>query len=244
MSRRLYAVHRWIAALAGAQLLVWTVSGLVFSLVPEESVSGSPVAHAHESPIPDAPGALDPGEALRRAAVEGAKGASKIELRSSPAGLYYVVRGSSGPLRLDARTGALAPVTLAEAEETARRDQPGRPPVASSSLVERDARSEYRTKPLPAFRVELADGRGTVVYVDAKTGDVTARRGSVWRVYDALYLLHTMDYGARGSVNSPLLAAASLLGLVTVVSGLVVWGARILARRRAARRAAATAGGG
>lgn len=237
MSRRLYALHRWIAALALAQLLVWTTTGLVFSLLPEASVSGSPAPRAHEAPIPDAAGALDPGEALRRAAAEGVRGATKIELRGSPSGLYYLVRGEGGPLRLDARTGAVAPVTPAEAEETARRDQPGRPAASSSTLVERDPLPEYRTKALPAFRVALSDGRGTVVYVDAKTGDVTARRSDAWRTFDSLFLLHTMDYGAKGTLNNPILTAGAALGLLTVLSGWVVWLVRIVARARRSKAA-------
>jgi len=239
MSRRLYAIHRWIAAVALAQLLVWTATGFLFSVLPEDSVRGGLAPRAHEVPIPEAPGAIDIGEALRRAAAAGVRNASKIELRATPAGLFYFVRGEGGPLRLDAHTGALAPITLVEAEETARRDQPGRPPVISSSLVEREPLKEYRTKPLPAFRVALGDGSGMVVYVDASTGDVTARRSSAWRAFDWFFLIHTMDYGARGSLNNPLLTGASLLGFLTVISGLTVWGVRVIRRLR---RGAATPG--
>lgn len=232
MSRRLYAAHRWIAAIALAQLLVWTITGLLFSLLPQERVSGGSVPKAHEAPIPAESGAQSPDVIARRAAEAGVQRISRIELRATPAGLFYIVRGEGGPLRLDAKTGAPAPVSLAEAEETARRDQPGRPSILESTLIERDPHPEYRTKPLPAFRVALGDASGMVIYVDAKTGDVSARRSDTFRAFDLFFRVHTMDYGAKGSLNNPLLTGAAILGLLTVLSGAVVWGVRVARKLR------------
>lgn len=232
MNRRLHAAHRWIAAVALAQLLVWTTTGLLFSILPQERVSGASVPKAHDAPIPADAGAQSPDAIARRAAEAGVQRITKIELRATPAGLFYIVRGDGGPLRLDARTGAPAPVSLAEAEETARRDQPGRPPVLESRLIERDPHPEYRTKPLPAFRIALGDASGMVIYVDAKTGDVSARRSDAFRAFDLFFRVHTMDYGATGSLNNPLLTAAAVLGLLTVWSGVVLWGVRVARRIR------------
>ena len=89
---------------------------------------------------------------------------------------------------------------------------------------------EYRGRPLPAWRVELADGRDTRVYLDAATGAVTARRNGLWRTYDLLFGLHIMDYGGREDFNTPLLAGSALVGLATAGSGLLLWWAP--ARRR------------
>lgn len=246
MSSRLYAVHRIVAAAALAQLLVWTVSGLSFALLPKEGVSGAAVPRAHEAPIPDERAArggsggggpvLAPEEALRRAREGGVTAVTKLELRATPSGLFYLARGEGGPFRMDARTGAAAPVTAEEAEEAARRDQPGRPPVAAIELLAEKAGIEYRTKPLPAYRVELADELRTAVYVDAKTGDVTARRTSAFRLFDFMFSLHIMDYKDRSDHNNPLLIGAAALALVTVGSGAGLWALRI-ARRLRRRRA-------
>lgn len=225
MNRRLYAIHRWISALAFVQLAIWSVSGAFFAIAPTTRVRGRPVAH--ELPIPVAAPILAPRDALERAAGSGLAGPSALELRAMPAGLFYVVRGAGRAVRLDAGTGTDAPVSRAEAEETARRDQPDRPAVLASTLITSDAHVEYRGKPLPAWRVALADGVGTVVYVDAVIGDVTARRNDLWRAYDFLWSLHIMDYGARDNVNHPLLVAAGLLAIFTVGSGAVLWAIRL-----------------
>ncbi|HYU15827.1 MAG TPA: PepSY domain-containing protein, partial [Candidatus Acidoferrum sp.] len=105
---------------------------------------------------------------------------------------------------------------------------------------------EYRDKPLPAWQVRLRDRPGTVVYVDAITGDVTARRNDIWRWYDFLWSLHIMDYRGRDDFNHPLLIGAALLAVLTVLSGLTLWFIRLVRwpgrRRRRDRAAQSTQG--
>jgi uncharacterized iron-regulated membrane protein len=226
MSRRLYALHRWFAAFAFLQFAVWTTTGLFFALTPEERVGGAPVKHAHEAPLGTAAGAVTPAAAVACFAAMGITDPHRLELRSSPAGLFYVARTPDRVARIDARSCAAAPVERAEAEATARRDQPGEPAVREAVLIEK-APVEYRTKPVPAWRVELADADATAVYVDARTGDVTARRNGTWRTFDFFYGLHIMQYQTREGLNNPLLVAAASLAAFTVLSGIVLWGMRL-----------------
>ena len=141
------------------------------------------------------------------------------------------VRKGERVVRIDARGGGLAPVTRIEAETTASRDQPGSPRVREAALLD-DAGIEYRGKPLPVWKVRLTDSADTVVYVDGRTGEVTARRNDVWRVYDFLWSLHIMDYGKREGFNHPLIMAAAALAFLTVASGSLLWGVRIVRRLR------------
>ena len=236
MNRRLYALHRWISAVAFAQLAAWTVSGTFFAVVPIERVRGTGVEGGHRSAIPQRGGELTPAEAMVRARQAGFTAVSSLELRATAAGVFYVVSEGERKLRLDANTGRPAPVTIEEAKATARRDQAGAPPVASATLIERYPHIEYRDKPLPAWQVRLGDGSGTVVYVDATTGDVTARRSDLWRWYDFLWSLHIMDYGGRDDFNHPLLVGAAALALLTVLSGITLWCIRLVRWLRRKRR--------
>ncbi len=143
-------------------------------------------------------------------------------------------------MRLDAHTGDLAPVSREEAEAAARRDQPGAPAVRATTLVT-EAGLEYRdcgyqACGLPAYRVALADAAGTAVYVDATTGEVTARRNDRWRTYDFLWSLHIMDYRGREDFNHLLIRGAALLALGTVLSGMVLLALRALAWARPRRK--------
>jgi hypothetical protein len=225
MNRLLYALHKWISTAAFVQLAIWTVSGFVFATVSQESIRSTPVEGAHRGVIAEAP-AVPIARALELASPSSGA-VERVELRATPAGLYYVVHGSAAHVRVDARSGTLAPVTTADAEAIACRDQPGSPSVIATTLVQAAPPIEYRDCeagdcPLPAFRVALADAAGTVVYVDASTGDVTARRNDRWRLYDFFWSLHIMDYRGREDFNHWLIRGAALLAMATVASGIVL----------------------
>jgi hypothetical protein len=231
MNRLLYALHKWISAAAFVQLAIWTVSGFLFTTISQESIRSAPVEGAHQGVIDSAP-EVAIGRALELAS-PGSGAVSHVDLRATPSGLYYLVHGEAKTVRVDAHAGVIAPVTVSEAEAIARRDQPGDPPVRATTLVESSPPVEYRDCesgdcPLPAFRVALADAAGTVVYVSAATGDVTARRNDRWRTYDFFWSLHIMDYRGREDFNHWLIRAAALLAMCTVASGIVLLGLKMV----------------
>ncbi|MCK6548872.1 PepSY domain-containing protein [Myxococcota bacterium] len=232
MNRRLYALHRWVSLAALVQLAIWTASGTFFAVVPIGKVRGTSVPKAHERTLSagvatSSTALLPASEVLTRAAAAGLDGITSLELRDTPSGVFWFAATSGGKVRLSASGGHPVPVDRSEAEATAQRDQPGSPAIVSAELVERDAPIEYREKPLPAWRVRVVGAdSGMNVWVDARTGDVTARRNDVWRVYDFLWALHIMDYSERESFNHPLIIAAALLGVGTVLTGAVLWALR------------------
>ena len=85
---------------------------------------------------------------------------------------------------------------------------------------------EYRGA-LPAWRVDFEDGAGRSLYVAADTGAVTARRSTLWRVYDFLWGLHIMDWRGHENFNSPLLIIATALGLIVLVTGIIMMPSRL-----------------
>ena len=229
MNRRLYAVHRWVSLLALAQLLVWTATGLFFAVVPITRIRGEDrVARSAPAPIPWERVGTMPREALA--------GAEEVALRVVDGRVLFLARAEQGERRwaVDGETGGPVSLDAAAAERIARTDQVGAPRAAAVEPVE-SAEGEYRGRPVPAWRVDLDDGRGTRVYVDAATGAVTARRNGLWRVYDFLWGLHIMDYREREDFNHPWLVAFGVLGLATAPTGSILWFARAL-RRGPARR--------
>lgn len=233
MNRRLYALHRFVSLAALIQLALWMMSGFFFAVVPIERVRGKPVEGAHAAALQ--PGAFrNPNDVLQQHASRGR--IEKLELIATPGGVFYRGQAGSTRFRLDAQTGTERPVTEDEARAIASRDQPFSPRVLSATRIDRAPDVEYRSRPLPAWKVVLDDGSHTAVYVDAQTGDVTARRSDLWRVYDFLWSLHIMDYRERESFNHPLLVGAAAVGLATVTTGAVLW---ILRVRRRLRRSPA-----
>jgi uncharacterized iron-regulated membrane protein len=236
MNRILYALHRWLSLIVLLQFAVWLCSGLFFAAFRMEEVHGEHVETAILLAPYDGAAVISPATALSVATEAGLGGIETIELRFGPGIPVYLARGPHhSALRIDARTGAILPVVREEAEAIARRDQRDTPQVAEAALIEHDAPIEYRDKPLPAWRVLLADRAGTAVWVDARTGEITARRNDRWRQYDFLWSLHIMDYRGRESFHHPLLIGAAVLGLLTVTSGVTLWVLRFVRWRRRRR---------
>jgi uncharacterized iron-regulated membrane protein len=231
MNRLWYALHKWISAAAFLQLGVWTITGCIFAWTAQERLKSAPVERAHEAPLPSAAVAPIAEVLAASAGVTGA--AQRVELRGTPSGAFFLVTGSSGTARIEAISGALRPVDRGEAEAIARRDQPSAPAVRETTRIEASPPIEYRDCEggecaLPVYRVALADAAGTVVYVDATTGDVRARRNDVWRMYDFAWSLHIMDYRGREDFNHWLIRGASLIALATVLSGVVLLGIKVV----------------
>ena len=234
-------VHKWLALVMAIQILFWFVSGLFFAAFPIERVR-SEHAIAVQPPAPVDLAAASSGLA-RLAAARVAPG-EKVELRVLLGHPVALVSGRTGRPRLyDLASGRLAsPIPMTTALMIAERDHAGTARVTGISRVSENT-PEYRGA-LPAWRVEFDDGANRALYVAADTGAVTARRSTLWRVYDFLWGLHIMDWRGHENFNTPLLIVATALALFVVIAGIVMFPSRLgytaWRRRRALREAAPT----
>ncbi|MEY2836374.1 MAG: hypothetical protein RLZZ557_2036, partial [Bacteroidota bacterium] len=76
---------------------------------------------------------------------------------------------------------------------------------------------------LPAYAVTFSHPSRTTVYVSSELGTVQKFRNDKWRVFDFLWMLHTMDYESRDEIGNMLLRIFSIFGLVTVISGFMLF---------------------
>jgi len=90
-------------------------------------------------------------------------------------------------------------------------------------LTSTNGHHEYREKPLPAYAVTFAKPNNVTVYVSAELGTVQSYRTNSWRAFDFLWMLHTMDYENRDNINNWVLRICSVLGLVTILSGFLLY---------------------
>jgi hypothetical protein len=229
-SRRLYAIHRWLGALVGLQLLAWSAGGLIFSTHDLSWVrSERGMQHAPPPGIAFGRVRISPETAAARAGAD----PSAVELHMLVDRPVYEVRAAERTILVDAENGAVrSPLDRATAVAIARNDRAGDPAVTSVEQVVADPPTEYRGQPLPAWRIAFADVDSTHVYVDATTGAIRARRNDAWRRFDFFWMLHTMDYRGRDDFNHPLLVAFAALGVIAVLSGWVLWTLRLVRRAR------------
>jgi uncharacterized iron-regulated membrane protein len=235
MGRRQFAFHRWLTLLVSVQLFLWSLGGLIFATHDIDWVRGEEGRRQVDTSLDLSSLLLTPADAKSKSGFSTPIDA--LELRNLQGRTVYEVRSSGRVVVVDGVNGELlTPIDESTAVEIALHDRTGEPNVLSVSLVESDPPVEYRGRPLPAWRVRLADGEGTHIYVVAESGRVGARRNDAWRRFDFFWMLHTMDYGGRDNFNHLLLIAFASLGLMAVLSGWLLWAVRFRGRLKRRRK--------
>lgn len=242
--------HRWLGVLLGIQFLFWTIGGLYFSWSNMDEVHGD--FQKRNAPLLSSDITLiSPTVVLENIKkvhrVDSVVSIQLIEILGKP---FYQVRCITGFHNAtdheheiqsmnhlaNAETGQLrGPLTKEEAIEVAKLRFNGEPKVASVNyLIATNSHHEYRESPLPAYAISFEHPSRSTVYVSSELGTVQKFRNSKWRIFDFLWMLHTMDYESRDHFGNWLLRAFSIFGLVTVLSGFALffisskWGKTLL----------------
>jgi uncharacterized iron-regulated membrane protein len=117
-----------------------------------------------------------------------------------------------------------APLSKDEAVAVAKRHFADDAKVVKAEKVDSiHPHHEYRSGELPAYAISFEHASKTTVYVASELGTVQKFRNDKWRVFDFLWMLHTMDYNGRDNFGNILLRAFSIFGLVTVLSGFLLY---------------------
>lgn len=207
--------HKWLALIVGVQILFWFGSGLVFAISPIERVRSEHRIAEHQAAPLSAPmqdvSTLLP-EAPTRVTYE------RDVLGEPVAVAEFATRR---PILIDLSDWRVAsPLSADAAAQIAQAYVVGSPRVSQRTLVTEET-PEYRGV-LPAWRIAFDDGEGLAVYVAADTARVTARRSDLWRVYDALWALHIMDWRDHENFNTGLLILTTLTALIVTLAGFVL----------------------
>ncbi|WP_193161762.1 PepSY domain-containing protein [Microbulbifer hainanensis] len=212
-------IHKWIFLIIGVQALLWTLSGFYMVVMDLDFIHGDHLVRNLHEPLPTTSTELFPTEALIR---EGT-GVKSVQLKSIRKKLFYVVRDSDGKHLLDAHSGIeISPLDRQTAIALAEYHYSGDFPANSAELITQNPPSEIQFRPLPLWRVNFDDRYGTSLYIDPNTGALATRRHDYWRAFDFFWMLHIMDYKERDNIHNPLLLAAALFSLVSVLAGLVL----------------------
>ena len=222
-------IHKWLALIIGAQLLIWFASGVIMSFLPIEEVRGEHLVDRESvMPIPAGMSLVAPQRIVAQvdAPVEAM---TWRMLDGRPVG---EVTTGTGVRLFDAETGAaLPPVDAALATKIAREAWKSvDKPRSTATSVTRES-PEYRAA-LPAWRIAFADPEETSIFVAADTGRITAVRTGTWRLYDFFWSLHIMDWKNHENFNSWWLLAFAVGGLVLGIAGTILLFMRWPFRRR------------
>jgi len=207
--------HRYLGIFLGIQFIMWTASGFYFSWTDIDEIHGDHFRNMDYEP----------------ASFDGLIGLSQINMPAKISSLslkeiagkpYYWVNNE---FLVDAKNGSLIEnVSEQEALAVAERQMSPELKVKKVEVIhETDKHHEYREKKLPAYVITYDSPENIKAYVSMADGSFQTVRHRNWRWFDFLWMTHTMDYESRDDFNTTLLRAFSLLGLITVLSGFLLW---------------------
>ena len=229
--RKIRKTHRWMGVILGIQFFLWTLGGLYFSWSDMDEIHGDH-QKAHIHPISADVGLVNPKEIIDqiklRDSINFLFDIRLIQILNRP--FYQITyskehdRGKKTQLA-NAKTGELrTALSKEEAIEIAKKNFTNDTPVKSVEyLTNTNGHHEYREQPLPAFAITFSHPTNTTVYVASELGTVQKFRNSKWRIFDFLWMLHTMDYQSRDNISNWLLRAFSIFGLFTIISGFTLF---------------------
>jgi hypothetical protein len=231
--------HRYLGIVLGIQFLMWTLGGLYFSWSNMDEIHGdfqrkdAPLLSADIKLVSPSQ-VMDSIKAVHQ--VDSLVSIQLIEILGKP---YYQVRcisamqGSGmehhdhGIMNhlADAETGSLRlPLSKEESVQVAVAHFNEKADIKQVEYLSKvDGHHEYRESPLPAYQIEFDHPSKTRVYVSTELGTVEKFRNQKWRIFDFLWMMHTMDYEGRDNFGNLALRVFSIFGLITVFSGFLLF---------------------
>lgn len=222
--------HRWLGIILAIQFLAWTVSGLYFSWTDIDEIHGDHLRTFSEQKLEFADQNLMSPDELEIEKSE-ISIISKIELIQARGNICYLIEGKSktgekNRLLINAENGQIMEeISRKKAGEIGSSLYLGKGSVSRVDYLTETGKShEYRGGELPAWQIQFDDDEKTRFYVSASTGNLQKVRTTSWRWFDWLWMTHIMDYDERADINNLLLRIFSVAGLVTVLSGIILFG--------------------
>ena len=208
-------IHRYLGVFLGIQFLLWTISGLYFSWTNIDEIHGDQFKNLDYQPRTF-------NNLISPMLLNVSEGINTIELRDFNGVPYYWINKSKLYNAVDGEPKNN--ITEDEALYVAKNYMKDNLEVVTIEQIhEVDKHHEYREKLLPAYVISYKNDEALKSYVSVIDGKFQTVRHRSWRWFDFLWMTHTMDYEGRDNFNTIVLRSFSLLGLITVLSGFLLW---------------------
>ncbi|MEW7291398.1 PepSY domain-containing protein [Aquimarina sp. 2304DJ70-9] len=219
--------HRYLGVVLGIQFLLWTIGGLYFSWTTIDEIRGDHLKN--EAPCIPKDFAYVSPEVFLTTLLNKNDDLISLELTSileKPVyRIQFLSEGKKKALLINAKNGKLRhAISKEEAIKIAEKKLNINAKInAIEYITETGNHHEYRRRPLPAYAITFDQPANTTVYISKEYGNVQTFRNNQWRIFDFLWMLHTMDYQERDNFNNILLRAFSLFGIFTILSGFTLY---------------------
>jgi hypothetical protein len=213
-SKKIRTAHRYLGLFLGIQFLFWTISGLYFSWTDLDEIHGD--QFKKKSIKKEFKNLINPTE------INFSDGIKSLELREIADTPYYWINEKK---LINAYNGVVKDsITKQEAIIISNNNILDEYKISDVEIIfEVGNHHEYREKPLPAYVISYDGSDKLKSYISIKDGQFQTVRHRSWRWFDFLWMTHTMDYETRDDFNNKLIKAFSVMGLITVMSGFLLW---------------------
>lgn len=212
---KLRKTHRYLGIFIGIQFIMWTVSGLYFSWTNIDEIHGDDYRkhHVEQQAYTNL---ISPVEANNDLPVK------TLELKEIGGVPYYFINENK---LINARTGEhKEELSPEEAIWVAQQHMVEGLEITGVERIEHiNKHHEYRSGLLPAYVLSFKSPNNLKAYISINDASFRSIRHRDWRWFDFLWMTHTMDYEGRDDFNNLVLRIFSLLGLLTVLSGFILW---------------------
>ena len=202
--------HKYLSLIISIQLLLWTISGIYFAFNKIELVRGEQYI------IKDKPSSIEINNLNISSNVKNIEIFKRLN--------QWVVKAEmdAGFKYQDLLGNEVYELSPNEAIEVVKL-KTILSPIDAIKISESSARSEFRGRSLPIYKIKTDSSDDTNVYVDVMSGKIVAIRSDSWRVWDFLWGAHIIDYRQRDNINNILLKIFSILALLSSLSGIVLF---------------------
>jgi len=206
--------HKWIGLIVGVQALLWMISGVYMTIISLDVIHGDHLAHVAGVPLGQSGDRMEIGKLQARY-----PGIQSLRLKKFLGQEVYEIRQGEKSSLVHAQTGeTISPLKRDAIVALATEIYQGNAQIRDISLIT-EVPKEVARRPMPMWAVSYDEWAETTLYFSPNTGELLARRHTLWRWFDFLWMLHIMDYDNRTDVNNTLLRAAAGIGLVFALSG-------------------------
>lgn len=220
--------HRYLGLFLGIQFLAWTVGGLYFSWTNIDQIRGENL-RADKKALPIQMQNASLGillDSLQKNEPQIAfKNIQVVEILDKAFYQIHSEKPQKKVLLFEMKSLLpKLPLNEQEAKEVAQKSLKNPSEIVKTEyLTTTNGHHEYREKPLPAYAITFEAPNNTTVYVSTELGTVQSYRNNAWRIFDFLWMLHVMDFESRDNINNWLLRIFSLIGLITIFSGFLLF---------------------
>ena len=219
--------HRYLGLFIGIQLLFWSVGGLYFSWTNIDKIHGDHLVNLPKNKIIIQKDLLSPNQALNSSQIDQSQIKSIVLESIDGITFYRIQRQDNSFILVNARTGSVKnPMSKEEATVLAQSIFIPNNTVKNVAYITTENIKDhwqYRGGDLPAWAVTFDHPSNSVIYLSAEKRTFEKIRNNQWRIFDYLWMLHIMDFEEREDINNSILRIFSILSLLTVFSGFILF---------------------